>query len=174
VAQQKLLDRTVDTAVTTEAIQARIAKAEDAAREAEQAWRAEAFSVEAGGDPRAEAAAEANLQNAKREVARLQAVLLEVEALKADEARAAQKAQEDAEDAQVIQAYEAWSKAANPPPWLQEIARRVLAMLVAEAANPAIPEAKRLEIAGLLLTIKPDELATAMAARRQTERQDHD
>ncbi len=116
MARQTLFTRIANAVtgkLTADAVRGRIEAAETAASEAERTWRLAALAVEAGGNPADEAAAEDHLREARRNLTRLQAVLLEVEAQNAEDARAAQAAQEASEDAEIAKAAAAWAKAAQ-------------------------------------------------------------
>ncbi len=112
----KLLDqisRAITGKLSPDTVRSRIEAAEVDVSEAERDYRVSAAATEAGGDPADEAAAEQRLDQARRALARLRAVLQEVEAQDAENARIAQAAQDAAEDAEVAKDCAAWAKAAQ-------------------------------------------------------------
>ena len=101
------------TSLSADTVRERIDAAETAAHEAEIAWRTAALAAEASGDNTDELSAEAAMLKARREVARLEAVLVEVAARDANEALAAQRAREAEEDAEASAALDVLCKAAK-------------------------------------------------------------
>jgi hypothetical protein len=148
----------------------RLAEAKANAELAELDYRREAL-LALQGSTSDEAGAEERLGLARREIARLEAVLIEAKAQEAEAERAAKAAKEAAEDAELVGAFEEWAKTAEAlAPILDSYAEAFLAMCYAAdrarslaGMNPRAPR-------GLDVQNSEDLVATELARVARVQR----
>lgn len=138
--------QTTDAALTSQAIAERLEQAKAKAEAAERDYRREAFLALQGNAASDETAAEARRDAALREVAKLEAILIEAKTQEAEAEKAAKAAAEAAEDAEMVEAFEEQAKAAEAlAPILDSYAEAYLALCYAAdrvrglARNPRAP-----------------------------------